>query len=256
MPVITPDIRALDTVVCIGDSLTSPNAGNGVSWYPYLEALLRPSFPGGGAPGGGVPAPGYLSWYRGPRFINFGNAGDTTTAILARLSAVYAANPTGAILLAEDNDVTSGVTVATSTSNITAIVAGLRANCPQLRWVMLVQGPCVGELRPFGSNSNDTNPPAADDDHTLVAHDAVIRSLAASLSTGLCEFRTDAAGNGPWLTYETTYNIPNGPFFYITTDGRHLTGEVGHPVYPPSAGIGGGPFVAQQVLANCTVVAG
>lgn len=256
MPVITPDFRAGDIIACVGDSLTAPAAGNGVSWYQYLDTLLAASFArGGSSPGGGLGAPTYLTWNRRPTFVNFGTAGFTTTNVLASyMTPVYAVRPTGIILLCQDNDVTNGVAVATYSSNITSCVANWRANCgAQLRWIMLVQSPSIGEERPFGTNPWDTSPPAADAAHTLVDKDAVLRTLAASLSTGLTEFRTDAAGAGAWTDYETLYNPGNAATGVITIDGRHLTSEPGGSD-PPSAGIGGGPFVAAQVLANCTVV--
>jgi hypothetical protein len=253
VPVVTPDLRALDRIACVGDSLTKPAPGNGVSWYQYLDALLRPSFSGASAPGGSIGAPSYLTWYRGPTFINFGTAGYTTTDVLANyMTPVYAAKPTGIILLCQLNDVTNGVAVATYESNITTAIGNWRANCgAQLRWVLLAQAPCAGELRPFGSNAFDTTPPAASVNHTLVAKDAVLRSLASTLSTGYVEFR-DASGAGAWNDYETLYNSGNLGQGIITTDGRHLTSAPGGSD-PPAAGIGGGPFFAQRVLAACTV---
>jgi hypothetical protein len=257
VPVITPDFRALDKIACVGDSLTAPAVGNGVSWYQYLDALLRPSFAYSASPVGASAAGAatYLtSWYRGPMFGRFATAGYTTSDVLANYMApVYAWRPTGIIMLCEDNGVTNGVTVALETSNITTSIANWRANCgSQLRWIMLVQSPCIGEQRPFGTNAFDTTPPAADADHTLLAKDAILRTLSASLSTGYCEFR-DASGNGAWKDYETTYNPGNAGTGVLTIDGRHLTSAPGGSD-PPSAGIGGGPFVAAQVLANCTVV--
>lgn len=258
MGVIIPDFRALDRIACVGDSLTDPVAGNGVSWYQYLDGLLRPSYSGSSpvAGGGGSAAQSYLAgWYRGPTFVNFGHSGDTTSDILARISTVYPLKPHGVILFAGVNNVTNGVAPATTSSDIGSIVANLRANAgSQLRWIMWVQPLCAGEQRPFGTNGFDTTPPAVDSAHTLVAHDAVIRSQASALGLGYCEFRTDAAGNGPWLTYETANNLGNAASGVLTIDGRHLTSAPGGS-NPPSAGIGGGPFVAQQVLANCTVSA-
>jgi GDSL-like lipase/acylhydrolase family protein len=222
----TPDVRAFDTIVATGDSIEAGSTG--VSWSAPLAQTIRADYTT--AVSGATLAPfGYLlsgitSIDRGaPIFVHTGVAGDTAALILARLStAVYRYNPTGVIVEIGVNDVTNGTPQATFEANVTAVIAGIRANCPNLRWIIWVGPICAAEVLPFGAGAFDTTPPAVDADHTLLQKDISLRSLSGSLSFTLVQFRVDAAGNGLWHDYEVANNPTNLPVGILTVDGRHL----------------------------------
>lgn len=222
----TPDVRAGDTIVIIGDSIEAGSTG--VSWSIPLSQTIRADYVStiSGAVLGpfGYKLNGIATLDRGaPFFSHQGVAGDTAAAMLSRLAtSVYVSNPTGVIVECGVNDVTNGTPQATFESNVTAIIAGLRANCPRLRWIIWVGPICASEVLPFGTGGFDTSPPASTPDFTLLQKDTSLRSLATSLGFTLVQFRNDAAGNGLWRDYEIANNPSNLTAGILTVDGRHL----------------------------------
>ena len=216
-----------------GDSLTEAPAGNGVVWYGPYVAAIRASYTASRGASVGKRALSGQTFYRGPAFANFGHAGDGVNELLARIAAVYAWQPTHVIVECGVNDVTNGIPLGSFNTAATSIVNGLRNGAnytsgvgAQILWV----GPvCAGEKVPFGTNANDTTPPAADTAHTLVEKDSALRTLAGSLVFDLVEFRTDAAGNGLWSNYQQANNTnnqsnQNGSYpTGLTIDGRHMS---------------------------------
>lgn len=226
------DLVTGDVVVIRGDSIEEGNPG--VCWSVPLvqgiQAEFRSSSPRASSAPSRYAAPGATSYDRGaPRFIHQGKAGDTAALMLADLSTrVYPYSPTGIIYECGVNDVTNGTALATFNANVTAIFNNSFANCPRLRWILWVGPICAGEKLPFGSNANDTTPPAVDANHTLLQVDTALRTLSASLGFTLVQFRNDAAGNGLWRDYQLANNVNNrsdGSGDYAlawTLDGRHL----------------------------------
>lgn len=108
----TPIAIAGNGFIALGDSISTSyemgagGAGYGAAW-PHMACALS----------------GQRLAYRG----NAGVAGNNSTQILARVSAVVALKPRVVTILAGTNDLTQSVTFATWSANIKAIVAALRA---------------------------------------------------------------------------------------------------------------------------------
>ncbi len=137
-----------------GNEVAIRNAALGTLWNRRLFGLLGDSITannhnytavavGDGSSGAGTSGvdsfrnDGFITWARifsyqkfsAPRSLNYGNSGDTTTDIIARLStftnAVIAANAGCTTVLAGTNDITAGATAATIIANLNTIYTTL-----------------------------------------------------------------------------------------------------------------------------------
>lgn len=237
-------VRPDDAGCIFGDSNSA--GSNGPSQFAPLLTSITGAYMTTGTPPGPtvVPrtvAPGVTRFNQGsPRVTNLSVAGQTSNDLVSRLAEIYALNPHWVIIEIEvnDSDPAAAISNATWTANINTAIAGIRANCPRLRWLLWVQAVCFGEVRPFGSNANDTTATG------LGAKDDILRQRAAALVFDVVEVRTDSTasggGNGPWLTYEAANNPSNLASGVLTSDQRHVNAN-------------GAPFMSSLVFARLTV---
>ena len=225
------DIFPFDDIVYFGDS----KGRGGFGFVELLPAMLaiRNTYRGPTPPAvpprtGVFTVPSFASYDRGnPRWHNLSLDGQTTNSLVARTAEIVAINPQVCIIGIETNDADPAFLVsnATFTSNINTAIAAIRTGSRlRTNGILWIQATCRGEKFPFGSNVDDLTATG------LGAKDDILRQRAAALNFEVVEGRTDSTaiggGNGPWLTYEQTFNLGNvdAPFANsLTQDGKHDT---------------------------------
>lgn len=236
-------IRPNSRIVAFGHSIV--RGSTSVPWWAPFVSRMRAAYTAArsGVPSyGQVPDNATLAAGVGPGvpfFTAAGYPGDRMDQILTKIGSIYALDPTHVIVDCEVNDVDQEFSNTTFSNSIDAIVAGLRANCPNLQGIVFQQDVCSGEVRPFGSNPHDTTSAG------FAAKDAIMVARCAANGVDLVQMRTDSSGNGPWLTYETAHNTNNASVGPLTFDGIH-------PKTHSSTAMVGQNFICDQLMPLIT----